>query len=71
MTPQEHDEITKLINDGYLGEDMEPLKCDKCECDVIRTTIIALDGGRLSEKSAHCDRCNAQLGYWSYGNWEC
>lgn len=70
MNRQEHDAIAKLIADGYLTKDLEPLKCPKCGSTTIRISIIALDGGRISEKEANCEDCTVPLGYWAYGNWQ-
>lgn len=61
---------------GYIAEDGEPLKCDKCECtDFIYYNHDFLDyigsvGINVLEYMVKCSKCNKDVGYWSYGHWQ-
>jgi hypothetical protein len=70
MTKEEHEIISMGINNGYLAEDLEPIKCHKCNSENLKEVIKAIDGGHVSEKECECGECGQSLGYWAYGHWQ-
>lgn len=62
------EQIAEEINSGYRGEDLEPIKCFKCNKsnykDVTKSTIA----NSVCEFERVCS-CGNVMGYWSYGNW--
>ncbi len=70
MNKQEHDEISKAIADGYLSQDLEPLKCSSCESVEFMDDIKSTIAGHVAEMSRVCSNCHKKCGYWAYGGWE-
>lgn len=62
--------IKDHIENGYLKEDLSPLKCFNCNgknfSDNIKDTI---EGFGACEIEVVCNDCEKQVGYWSYGHW--
>lgn len=70
MNEEEHEQIGELINKKYLKEDLEPIKCFKCESKNIAEKVVSIDCGFVSEAKAFCADCSQPLGYFAYGYWQ-
>lgn len=64
-------DINKQIKKGYLGKDLEPLKCPFCDCEKIETYETFYSDGNyiLEEYWVRCAECKKHVGTWSYGGW--
>ena len=69
MTREDHDKLAKLIADGYLAEDLEPLKCDGCESVNLKEEVKDFMGYLVMESETKCGDCGRVLGYWATGHW--
>ena len=63
------DYIDRLVKDGYIMEDGTPLKC-VCGCTDFEQSGEYYDEHSIIEYALNCKACGAQVGYWSYGNWD-
>lgn len=64
------EEVADAIENGFINEDMEPIKCYKCGHEEFTDTTKAADSGLVTEKQRDCARCGQQNGYWAYGYWQ-
>jgi hypothetical protein len=63
--------VKKLIEEGYIAEDFEPLKCHRCESKDLKVVDKTVDEtGFPMEYRISCGQCNTCLGYWTYGHWQ-
>lgn len=62
--------IKRLQLTGYIGKDLEPLKCPHCKCKKLETyeTFIH-DQGFVEECWVRCSKCKKHVGVWAYGSW--
>ena len=54
----------------YFNDDDSPKRCTNCESTGFITTVIAIDGGHISEIAVRCSSCDKRLGYRAYGNYD-
>lgn len=63
--------IHELITEGYVDNDLEPLKCRYCDStDLEDCNYSYLDGVLLQEYDCKCEKCGKLLGHWAFGCWE-
>jgi hypothetical protein len=68
--------IQSQINEGYVAEDLTPLKCWNCEgvkfseYDHDFMDYYQGNGINLLEYKLKCDECGECVGYWVTGNWQ-
>jgi len=70
MDQQEQDELSSLIEDGYIDSNLQPLKCTNCDEINIKEKTESTIAGQIAEKSCYCGDCKKELGYWAYGAWQ-
>lgn len=70
MDKEEHEKLVKAIDDGYLTEELKPLKCTSCESTEMVDDIKDTINGLASEYETKCAKCGTVLGYWAYGYWQ-
>ena len=66
--------VKYMIDNGYLAEDLTPIKCTKCDSTNIKDSNHQISGwnipeGVLTEYDAICADCGEILGHWAYGSW--
>ena len=60
-----------LIKDGYIDQDLRPLKCIKCDRSNLKNvTTDTLDGHTILEYDSVCTDCEMVNGSWAHGNWQ-
>ncbi len=64
-----------LLFRGYLGKDLEPLKCPFCGSFNIKHCNHEIGGynipdGCITEYDAKCMNCEEIIGHWAYGSWD-
>lgn len=69
MDPEDYAELDKQIEEGYLADDLEPLRCINCESTEFKEEVKSTDGGHVSEKESRCAACDKVMGYWAFGGW--
>ncbi|MBL4898687.1 MAG: hypothetical protein JKX76_03450 [Colwellia sp.] len=67
---EEERRISEQLEKGFIGKDLEPIKCFECGHEIFKDTIKSIDAGHMSEMQRDCDKCGQQNGYWAYGNWQ-
>ena len=63
MTKEEHTRLSNMIDEGYVTDKLEPIKCTVCEGKNFTEEVLATDGGYTSEYKVYCNSCGEQLGY--------
>lgn len=63
-----------LINEGYLKEDLTPIKCTKCDSTNLENKNYEIGGwnipeGVICEYDCVCKDCGQVNGHWAYGGW--
>ena len=61
--------IKKQIKDGYINEDLAPLKCPFCDCKKLEEYQTFYENHMPIEKWIRCTNCKKDVGIWSYGGW--
>ena len=65
------DYAKKLVAEGILGADLQPLKCERCgSTKSWKYGKGYSEGSCLIEFEAVCQDCGHTMGYWAYGNWQ-
>lgn len=64
------DYISEQMQNGYIDSNGTPLKCHKCECESMDQKITDRMESIICEYKMICTNCSAEVGYWSYGNWQ-
>ena len=68
--------VTKYLQwRGYLGSDLEPLKCPYCRSNDIEECNEDFGGYNIPDGTAvefdiRCKNCGEILGHFAYGNWD-
>ena len=70
MTREEHEEIGRRIDGGYLDKNLKPIKCTKCESERLEIRVVERLNGHAMAKVSECKECRYLLGYWDTGNWQ-
>lgn len=65
--------IKKLQLLGYIGKDLEPLKCPHCKCKELEKDESFTDEAWGTyyecEFTLKCKKCGKRAGHWAYGSW--
>lgn len=66
--------IKYLIDQGYLREDLAPIKCTKCDSTNLENGHYEIGGwnipeGVVCEYDCICKDCGQINGHWAYGGW--
>lgn len=64
------EELERLHANGFIADNLEPIKCVKCGSTIFKDVTVATDNGFISEKKRRCNLCDCQNGYWAYGAWQ-
>jgi hypothetical protein len=64
------DYIKQQIKDGYIGENLAPLKCVHCDSTNLENYGHIGDHMGCTEYYVRCKDCKKQVGTWAYGMWE-
>lgn len=65
--------LDSLIKDGYIHEDLEPIKCEHCDStDLEDENHIVEELGThcTTEYDKICKSCGETVGHWAYGYWQ-
>jgi hypothetical protein len=62
--------LNKLIREGYISNEYEPLKCIKCESNRLRWSNIDSVDTIVTEKEVRCNDCDTVAAYWVTGSWD-
>jgi hypothetical protein len=60
--------ITQMIEDGYITEKGEPLKCVHCGSKDLESHHF-YENHYVAEIDVICKICDKNTGHWSYGSW--
>ena len=63
------DYINQLIKDGYVTENLTPIKCQKCEGNNFDMENIYKQEFYVVEYDLKCVNCGTVAGHFAYGNW--
>lgn len=65
------EEVERMIKEGYMTEDLAPLKCYHCDSkNLVRgNSYYDSDIHMTVEYAVDCGDCGKQAGYWAYGGW--
>lgn len=59
--------IHKLIEEGYITPDGEPIKCT-CGSTHLLETAMCIEQGYICEYNVVCTNCGSELSHWAYGH---
>jgi uncharacterized protein YaaW (UPF0174 family) len=63
-------ELKKQVEEGYIKEDLTPLKCYKCKSTNLKNGKEYYGPGGIEEYERVCGDCGSITGIWSYGSWQ-
>lgn len=67
------DYVKERIAKGYIGNGLQPLKCEHCGSTKPwkygQCYRDDFESGRV-EFAAVCQDCGEEMGYWAYGYWQ-
>jgi len=63
------DYINRMIEEGYIGEKGQPLKCFKCGGEDFEETNHCMGNYSIDEYDMVCS-CGTIVGHWAYGYWD-
>lgn len=61
--------VKDMVDNGFMSEDGEPLKCFKCESTELEDANIDRIEYGILEYDMRCKGCKTIVGHWAYGNW--
>lgn len=61
--------IEEQIKEGYINEELAPLKCQFCDSADLEEVEHIGEEGRIDEFKVKCCSCSKIVGSWSYGQW--
>lgn len=62
--------IKMMIDEGYIDNNLEPIKCPYCDENDLEDRNKYYEGGYLVECQVYCKNCGKKVGHYAYGNWD-
>lgn len=62
--------IDYLKKNGYIADDLKPMKCFHCESKKLESRNEYYDDVYLMEYDVYCVDCGKYVAKWSYGYWD-
>ena len=69
MDEQDQLALSNAINNGFISNSFEPLKCEKCNSIEFIDKTTDITACVVCEYERYCKKCGTVAGYWAYGYW--